>query len=342
MVNLKIINPASGAIVMALGIFLYGTIEAFPFLDQALGEVLTVGLTIIGIVIYTALIRQFFHKGFLFPFLNNPVNSFVMGAWIAGISVLCNVIAKYFPELDAVLQVIAMINTFLWLLFLVCCIYNFKQLWGKPTKHSIHGVVLLSTVSTQSIVIVWIEQFSFLSSGLVISVISLGLLFYLCGTLLIWIRYSNQKNWSLTEDWTNTNCIIHGALSITGLAIVLSKVMSPLFIMFFWLFVFILLIIIEAIEITRAIKRVKEFGWEKGIFTYNISQWSRNFTFGMFYAFTMTIHETPNYMNMMYGFHEFFLTLWAWIVFVMLIGEIILWAESQFHFFERSRKDRAV
>jgi hypothetical protein len=33
--------------------------------------------------------------------------------------------------------------------------------------------------------------------------------------------------------------------------------------------------------------RVREYGWQRGVFTYNVSQWARNFTFGMFYTFTL-------------------------------------------------------
>ncbi|MDQ0300456.1 hypothetical protein J2S78_002924 [Salibacterium salarium] len=342
MKNVKIINPAAGAIVMALGIFLYAGIEAFPLLDQMLGEILTILLGIIGVVIYTSLTRQFLHKDFLLPFLSNPVNSFVMGAWIAGISVLCNVILKYFPEVIVWVQVIAVVNTLCWFVFLGFCVYNFQQLWKWQASYSIHGVILLSTVATQSLVIVWSESLPFLLTDMVvISVLYFGLFFYLCGVYLIGVRYKREKQWTLTEDWTNTNCIIHGALSITGLAIVSTQLMSSLFIMIFWVMVFSLLLVVETVEIMRAVTRIREYGWRKGIFTYNISQWSRNFTFGMFYAFTMTMHENPYYMNAMYHFHEEFLTWWAWIVLFTLIGEIGLWFEAKWHSVQRKKESTA-
>ncbi|WP_047980191.1 TDT family transporter [Ornithinibacillus contaminans] len=339
MSNFKKINPASGAIIMAVGIFLYAAIEAFPFLNHVLGEVFTVLLTIIGIIMYALLMCQFFHKSFLVPLLNNPVNSFLMGTWIAGVSVLCNVIHKYFPETIEIIQVIAFVNTLFWVLFIGVCVYNFKQLLKDPRSHLIHGVVLLSTVATQSIIIVWEELFPFVSSYFMIVSISLGALFYVLGILLILIRYLRNTQWSLTEDWTNTNCIIHGALSITGLAIVTSNLLSPLVVLFIWLFVFTLLLIVEAIEITRAIKRIKLLGWKKGVLTYHISQWSRNFTFGMFYAFTMAMHEHSNYLS---HFLNVFLTLWAWVVLIALIAEVGLLVEARYGFFERKRLEKVV
>ncbi|MFG6147723.1 hypothetical protein [Halobacillus sp. B23F22_1] len=333
--NMKLINPAAASIVMALGIFLYGAIEAFPLLDQVWGKWLAALLTVTALVIYVPLAQQSFRKAFRVPFLNNPVNSFVMGAWIAGISVLCNVVLKYFPELNPWIQAAAIVNTCFWIVFIFYCVNNFRQLLQKPGKHSAHGVILLSTVATQSLVIVWTELFPFVSALVILSVLTLGLLFYLFGIVLIGIRYKSDNQWSLAEDWTNTNCIIHGALSITGLAIVSTQLMPPVFLLFFWLFVFSIVVLVEAVEIRRAFIRVRAYGWRKGLFTYNISQWSRNFTFGMFYAFTMMRHEGPYYLNLMYDFHEIILSIWAWVVLAALIVQIGLWLKANFHYLDR-------
>ncbi|UOR10852.1 TDT family transporter [Halobacillus amylolyticus] len=340
--SLKTMNPASGAIIMAIGIFLFAPIDAFPFLHHVLGGVLAVGLALIGLNIYQGLTRQFFDRNFLIPFLKNPVNSFTMGTWIAGMSVICNVLVKYYPSITLVVQIIAGVNTVLWLLFLVSCGYNFKQLVARPTSHATHGVVLLSTVATQSIVIVWVNLFPFFPDVLINVVMGLGFIFYLCGFILIAVRYGKETEWTLADHWTNTNCIIHGALSISGLALVTANIGTPLFLMIFWLIVFGLLLVIETIEVTRAVKRVHRLGWRKGLFTYNISQWSRNFTFGMFYAFSMTMHNNPHYMNVLYNFHEKFLAIWAWIVLIVLIAEIVLWADSKWSLFGGKMKEKAI
>ncbi|UJL46698.1 hypothetical protein KFZ58_01700 [Virgibacillus sp. NKC19-16] len=113
----KKIEPASGAIIMAIGIFLIGTVEAFPILDIQLGKYLAFILLITWIVIYKSLSVQFFHRDFLIPFIRNPVNSFTIGTWIAGVSVLCNVFLKYFPGILLITQAMAILNTFLWLFF---------------------------------------------------------------------------------------------------------------------------------------------------------------------------------------------------------------------------------
>lgn len=321
--DMKIINPSSGAIIMAIGIFSYKSIDGLP-LSPIWGEVLTIILVALAIVIYTKLTLQFFQKDFLSPFLQNPVNSFVMGTWVAGISVLCNVLLKYFPEIIVGIRTIAIVNSTLGLLFLGWCIYNFIHLWKEPRRHAMHGVILLSTVATQSLVILWIELFPYLTRIVVIFVITLGILFYICGLLLIGIRYMKKK-WRLQDDWTNTNCIIHGALSITGLALSSSHLMSPGWLIVFWVIVLLFLIIIESIEITRAIKRVRDYGWNEGVFTYHISQWSRNFTFGMFYAFSVTMQNQLHEQTLMNQIQENVLSVWVWVVITMLFLEITLY-----------------
>lgn len=333
--NIKIINPASGAVVMALGIFLYAAIDGFTWVNHITGKILTVSLIVLAAIIYKSLFTQLLNKPYIFAIIGNHVHSFVIGSWVAGISVLSNVIVKYFPDMNVGTQVIMLINTLLWLGFLANCFYHFKELMKRPTAHSAHGVVLLSTVATQSLVIFWVKAFPSLPEGLLIAVMSLGTFFYLIGMTLIVLRYARGNPWTIIDDWTSTNCIIHGALSITGLAIVSSQLMSGMSIMIFWLIVFVVLLGVELLEMVRAVKRIQKLGWKRGVFTYHTSQWSRNFTFGMFYAFTMTMHENPYYLNAFYDFHTVFLHFWAWIVLLFLITEIGLWMGSNGYLFER-------
>lgn len=323
----KKIEPASGAIIMANGIFLIGAVKEFPFVDYQLGVYLAFLLLITWVIIYTKLSIQFFHRDFLIPFLKHPVNSFAIGTWIAGVSVLCNVFLKYFPKILPITQAMGILNTFLFLFFLINCIYNFKQLFTDHQHFPVHGVVLLSTVGTQSIIVLLNNVFYELPKILSSSVIFLGIIFYIIGFLLILNRYVRQKGWTLADDWANTNCIIHGALSITGLAIVSSNTYSAKFVTVLWLIIFALIIIVETLEILRAIKRIKLYGWKTGVFSYHITQWSRNFTFGMFYAFTSVMRENPNYPlpDWLNKVLSGFLPLWAWVVLLALIGEIVVY-----------------
>ncbi|MBN8192836.1 hypothetical protein JI667_11850 [Bacillus sp. NTK074B] len=322
-----IVHPASGAVIMAIGIFLYAAVDAFTWINYTSGEVMAVFLIVLAVFTYQSIFKQWVLKPCFTVLIRNPVQSFAVGSWVAGLSVLSNVITKYFPAMSMGVQVMMMINTLLWVVFTANCFYQFKELMKRPSAYAPHGVVLLSAVATQSLVIYWLKVFS-LPKGLLIGVISLGVLLYTIGLTIVVLRYIRGNPWTIIDDWPSTNCIIHGALSITGLALVTSEMFSGRIMMIFWLFVFILLICIEVMEVVRAVKRIQKLGWKRGIFTYHISQWSRNFTFGMFYAFTMTMHQNPYYMNDFYEFHQGFLHFWMWIVFLLLITEIGLWAGS--------------
>lgn len=324
------IEPASGAIIMANGIFLIGAVEAFPFLDIQLGKYLAFLLLIAWMLIYKSLSIQFFHRDFLIPFIKHPVKSFTMGTWIAGVSVLCNVFLKYFPGIILITQGIAALNTVLWLFFLVNCFYNFKQLIFDHQDYPVHGILMISTVGTQSIILLLNNVFFQLPILLSEIIIMLGLLFYILSVVLITKRYVKEKDVTLVDDWTNTNCIIHGALSITGLAIVASHSFTPSLVTALWWTVLILIIVVETVEVIRAVLRIKLYGWNKGIFTYHISQWSRNFTFGMFYAFTLYMHNNPAYLvsKQLEHFQKALMEIWGWIVLLTLVGQIMIYIKS--------------
>lgn len=324
--NYQKIEPASASIIMAVGIFLISSIEAFPFLNIYFGKLSVFILLIYWLVIYGLLTIQFFHHDFLIPFIKDPINSFAIGTWIAGVSVLCNVFIQYFPSIMKITQIIALVNTLLWLLFFIMCLYNFKKLLFDKHDHSVHGIVLLSTVGTQSVVV--LVNNVFLIQNIVSEIIIIsGLVFYVVGIFLITTWIARESDWRITDDWSNTNCIIHGGLSITGLAILTTNTFTPEMVNLLWIITFMFLIIVESVELLRAKRRVKEYGWNKGIFNYHVSQWSRNFTFGMFYFFTFMIHNNPNYFLSvnLNNFQESIAGIWAWVVLITLIIEIIIY-----------------
>lgn len=316
---------------MANGIFLIGAVEAFPFLNIHVGKYLAFLLLIIWIVIYTSLTVQFFHRSFFLPFIQHPIKSFAMGTWIAGVSVLCNVFLKYFPGMVLITQAMAILNTILWLFFLVTCLNNFKQLIWDQQNYPVHGILMISTVGTQSIIVLLNNVFFKLPHLFSEMMIILGLLFYMISMILMVRRYMKVKGLTLIDDWENTNCIIHGALSITGLAVVSSNTFSASFVSFLWVMILSFIMIVEAVEVIRAILRIKSYGWNEGVLRYHVSQWSRNFTFGMFYTFTLFLHNNSAYpiSEQLYRFQQAFLSVWGWIVLLALLGQIIVYMKSR-------------
>ncbi|WP_273834246.1 hypothetical protein [Guptibacillus sedimenti] len=87
---------------------------------------------------------------------------------------------------------------------------------------------------------------------------------------------------------------------------------------------------VETIEIVKAVKRVQVYGWQQGLFMYDVSQWSRNFTFGMFYAFSMAISDRQNSISFIDQFQHHFLLLWSWVVILLLWVEVFLWVGAFF------------
>lgn len=323
------IAPANAAIVMAIGIFLIGAIEAFPSLDTLFGKSLSLFLCLVAFVIYGLLLMHYASWNALQSLNRHPLLVFTIGTWIAGLSVLGNVLYKYHPSLTIFIQFIAFINIVLLLLFICICCYHFIQLWKHTDLPSVHGVVLLSTVSIQSVVILLHNAWG-IDPIIAILLILLGNIFYFVGMWMIIKRYAS-KTWTLMDDWANTNCIIHGALSITGLAMVTTMSFHPNFIISLWWVTFILLLIVESLEIIRAIQRVRSYSWKKGIFTYEVTQWSRNFTFGMFFAFTWSMHQVvEEFIHQdVFRFQQLFLSVWVWIVLLLLLIQIGIFIKAK-------------
>ncbi len=189
------------------------------------------------------------------------------------------------PRMVAVALVILAVAIWLW--FVPLALRNLVHLAKSRVEHP-NGSILLLTVSTQSVAIMALRLFPghLLIRRAALVLIAAGAVFYLAGLALILRRYLCFRNWRLVTDWSNTNCILHGALSITGLAAVVSGVLAAPTMTFYWFGVAVVLVAVEAIEGARLVLRLRGCGWRRGVSTYDLSQWARNFTLGMFYAFT--------------------------------------------------------
>jgi hypothetical protein len=116
---------------------------------------------------------------------------------------------------------------------------------------------------------------------------ALGAACYLAGVFLIVWRYAADRGWRFATDWDNSNCILHGALSTTGLTATTSGVLGLTAATLLWTYTGAVDVVVEAIELARAVARLRVSGWRDGLLVYDVSQWARNFTVGMFYAFTL-------------------------------------------------------
>lgn len=324
-------TPAA-AIVMAIGIFVNGAIKSFPIIDIYFGELIAIVLLICWVFIFLSYFQSFMDHTFMELHHNHPIKSFAIGTWIAGTSVVATVVYQRIPELNYFVTVMVAFNCFLWGYYVFVVLRNFKILFSSEMFKNAHGVLLLSCVSTQSLVVSFTIIFEnaflmFIGKYLII----LGTLFYLISFVIIIRRYlKTYRTFDIDTNWFNTNCILHGAMSITGLASAISKLIDPNLVLVIWIWVLSWFVIVEIIEICRAVVRVKKHGFAGGLLTYDVSQWSRNFTFGMLYAFTMsfdlslTSFNTPFLINI----QDAIIQYGGWVVIFILAFEIFLFFKA--------------
>jgi hypothetical protein len=327
-------NPpaAIGAPVMALGIFGAAALQRLPGGAAATGAV-AAGAVVIWLAIAVALILSIGRRGA--SFYSAPVlASFGLGTWVAASAVIARMVMLGAPALGWAARGFFLVSAALWLWLLPLALRNFARLAvNAPAKPS--GVILLATVATQAVALMALRLFADMSAvrWMATALIAFGILCYVMGLALILRRYGGER-WRLADDWDNSNCILHGALSISGLAAVISGNFTAAALLAFWLIVIAVFIVVEAIELLRLRVRVKALGWRAGLFVYDISQWARNFTFGMFYAFTLAFAERVPSLpahSLVESLRSAILAGGQYLVLLLLLAEtaVMLWSARQ-------------
>ena len=330
------IEPAAPAIVMAFGIFFIGAFDYFSFLNR--NDTFFVLLySVITIIVLFMVIFTYSEVSKMKELMKQPVRSFALGTWIAALSVFCIVIKMYTENVLPWLQFLTIVNIVFLSCFLFMYVRSFIYLCTTHKTMKVDGIVLLSTVSIQSGVLMLYHMFGSFIFPIFPWVIGLGLVCYMVGFVLI-IRSYTKMNWTLADDWANTNCIIHGALSIAGLAMVMTNAFSFHITFIVWGVTVIFFLFIEGMECVRAWKRYKRYHLRHGLFSYHVTQWSRNFTFGMFFAFTYTMYERGYFhsYDSVANFIAVFLKIWAVVVLCLLIIQTLLFLHGKsFTFLKR-------
>lgn len=320
------VNTASGAIVMAFGIFIYRLLEHFSWLVPY-----EKGLAIILFVTWMAmiilLINDRVHGSFQKIHLTDPVNVFALGTWIAGTSIVLNVLSQYFSSWQLAYRILAVFNIIAWGIYILLCLQAYRVLFQTTTNRGVHGIILLTTVSTQSLVLLLNTILSTVPYTINIVLIGAGFSFYMMGFYLLLKRYIFVRQWHFIDDWPASNCIVHGAMSITGLASVMSGVVDKSLILWIWIWVVCWFLLIECAEIFRVFLRIRGLGLVTGIGEYHVTHWSRIFTFCMFYAFTKTFYLRGNPVFVV--IRNTILDVLPWLVLILLINETLLYVKER-------------
>ena len=330
-------STASGAIAMAIGIFVLGALQHLPLPVAGVTRLLALEGFIIWAFIAASYVASYF-RGVFHTHTADPVGAFAVGTWVAGTAVLGRLILIVLPEWRAVGAGLAALTLVIWLWYLMVIIRRYGRIFADPLRHPATGRILLATVSTQAVVLVAQEWFKAALPGPpALALILLGYVFYGLGVFLIARRYLLDRTWRLRDDWDNTNCILHGAMSISGLAAVETGLLPPEVIALTWVWVLVMFVGVELIELARLVARVRAYGWRQGIFTYHVSQWSRNFTFGMFYVFTLRLFAHPTIMDSLglgalRGLQAGIIAWDQYVVLILLVIELALFLSKNLDF----------
>lgn len=315
---------ASGGIIMTGGIFVIGALGQLG-LPGLVGRLVALELLVVWGYLAFSYARMAW-RGELGRSVRQPMNAFVVGTWVAGSAVLGRALLQVMPEWRPVGIALWIVAVALWLWYLRLLPAAFRAAADPSEGYRANGAVLLSTVATQSLVV---AGSALLPVGILrpagAVLVLLGYLFYAVGLVLISRHYLSRSDWSVADEWENTNCIIHGAMSITGLAIVVSGALPPAWAVVTWVWVVATFVGVEAVEVVRAFVRVEVYGWKEGVFAYFPSQWSRTFTFGMFYEFTLQLHGNPRAPDSWAtGLEEAILNYGKYLVLASLLIEVVL------------------
>lgn len=326
------IDASNGALIMAIGILLISIHSRFQHIFIF---TLDIALLIIWLYLFATFLKTALKGSFRRRYLTHPVQSFAVGTWIAGTSILCLLFFKQYPQYKTIIAIISTLNGGLWIFYLFICIRCYHVIFKSKYFEMVHGILLLSTVSTQSLVIVYGNLFdNFFAYILTKILINIGIFLYIINILFILKRYLTIS-WNVSDDWKNTNCIIHGAISITGVAAIMSRSINIDSIVFIWLAALCLFILIEGIEVWRMFARIKRYSIHHAIGHYHVSQWARNFTFGTFYVFTMNLDLTNSSFHtqsILYFTKNMIINVGLPVLIFLLVFESILFLKATLPF----------
>src|SRR5699024_11039396 len=133
--------------------------------------------------------KAFFTKDRYLHF-SDPIKSFAVGTWVAATSVGGTVVYHELPELPWIYHSMAVIDAVLWMFFFFLCVKNFKRIFRERLSLNVHGVLLLSTVSTQSLVVLYSTLYiAYLPAWFFQIFLVIGTSFYVLSFILIFKRY---------------------------------------------------------------------------------------------------------------------------------------------------------
>jgi len=325
---------AAGGIVMSTGIFIEFAFTQLPFYSSLLARLATIEIFVIWLFLVWSYFTAFRNRHFRMHYAH-PLRRFAIGTWVAATAVLATLVEHTLPETAWFSKLLALVAVAIYLPYVVIFVAGYARLWRHVLTQNANGVILLATVSTQSIVIALTVAFgNGFPVDVAIGMVAFDVIFLASGFILIAVHFHAVRSWFLAIEWKNANCIIHGAVSISGLALVLTSNFSGDVVFGVWQVALVLLVLIESLEFIRLFEREHRRGFRRGLLVYDVTQWTRNFTFGMFYAFSLELFRHFDLLRSVesdfwYPLLHFIVNWGQWVVFAILIIEITIFMRAR-------------
>jgi hypothetical protein len=124
--------------------------------------------------------------------------------------------------------------------------------------------------------------------------IYLGCIFYVIGILFIlyqyFILYKHKMRSSIHRHTRKFQSFIYSALSITGIAMIVSQSFSDEVVRGLWLLQLVLAFLIELLTLCHFVREIITKGLRQTLFTYDSSFWPHLFSLCAFYAFALSYY----------------------------------------------------
>jgi hypothetical protein len=241
---------------MASGSFGAASLQQLPG-GAALTRPLTALLAVTWLAIGFAILREARKSGM--SVLTDPlIASFGVGTWVAATTALARIINLAMPETIWMARIFFVLAFALWVWFIPRALANLVRHAARPELHP-NGIILLSTVATQAVALLAFRLFPGVSAiqSTAAALLGLGIASYVAALCLV-----------LATDWDNTNCILHGAISITGVAAVVSVLFTTSNLLALCLCDLVVFVLVELIDAAQLAARLREFGCRRGLLVY--------------------------------------------------------------------------
>ncbi|MGH8127223.1 MAG: hypothetical protein ACRETC_02495, partial [Gammaproteobacteria bacterium] len=139
-------------IVMAIGIFADFSLPQLPFYTPLLLRLITLEVLVIWFFLAGSYLASAINRHFRMH-IAHPLRRFAIGTWVAGSATLAMLATHALPEARLLDKTLALVAVAVYLPYVVIFVQGYARLARHPLKQNSDGVILLATVSTQSVLL---------------------------------------------------------------------------------------------------------------------------------------------------------------------------------------------